>query len=206
MLRIDLVSDFSCPWCFIGERRLAQVLRDAGRPAEINYHPFLLNPDLPAEGADLRDYLRIRYGGDPQEIFTTVEAAARETGIQLDFAKITRFPNTVAAHTLVRHAPSLAAQAALAEALFAANFLEGRDLGDRALLVRLATAHGYAADRAAALVADEAEHTRTRQIAAALSDRGISGVPFFIFGQKTAFSGAQPVEVFRQAIAQADTP
>lgn len=205
MLRIDLVSDFSCPWCFIGVRRLAQVLRESGRSAEINYHPFLLNPDLPAEGADLRDYLRIRYGGDPQEMFTTVEAAARETDIPLDFARITRFPNTVAAHTLVRHAPSLASQGALAEALFAANFLEGRDLGDRALLVQLATAQGYDATRAAELVADATELERTRQIALALSDRGISGVPFFIFGQKTAFSGAQPVEVFRQAIAQTDT-
>lgn len=206
MLRIDLVSDFSCPWCFIGERRLAQVLQELGRPAEITYHPFLLNPDLPPEGVDLRDYLRQRYGGNPQEMLASVETTARATRLPLDFSRVTRFPNTVAAHTLTRHAPTPAAQAALAEAFFTANFLEGRDLSDRALLVRLATAHGFAPADAERLVADEAEHVHTRQIAAALSKQGISGVPFFIFGQKAAFSGAQPAEVFRQAIAQADAP
>lgn len=204
MLRIDLISDFSCPWCFIGERRLTQVLQELGRTAAITYHPFLLNADLPPEGVDLRDYLRQRYGGDPQEMLAGVEAAARVTGLSLDFSKVTRFPNTVAAHTLMRHAPSPAAQAALAEALFTANFLEGRDLSDRALLARLALAHGFSSGEAERLVADEAEHAQTRRIAASLSSQGISGVPFFIFGQKAAFSGAQPAEVFRRAIAQAD--
>jgi predicted DsbA family dithiol-disulfide isomerase len=206
MLRIDLVSDFSCPWCFIGARRLAQVLREDGRDAEINFHPFLLNPDLPAEGADLRDYLRNRYGGEPQEMFARVEAAAHDAGIPLDFARLSRFPNTVAAHTLVRHAPTPTAQVALAEALFAANFLEGRDLGDHALLTSLATSHGFAAADVTRLLHDADEQTRTQQIAAALSARGITGVPFFIFGQKVALSGAQPPDVLRQAIAQADAP
>ncbi len=200
MLTVDLVSDFACPWCYIGAARLAQALGPRRVEVAVNYHPFLLNPDLPPEGADLRAYLRARYGGDPEEMFANVEAAARETGLPLDFSRVTRFPNTVAAHTLARHAPQ---QASFATALFEANFVHGRDLGDATVLTELALAHGFAADAVARLLADDSEHARTRQIAAALSARGITGVPFFVFGQRLALSGAQPVEVFRQALAEA---
>ncbi len=200
MLTIDLVSDFACPWCYIGAARLAQALGPRRAEVAVNYHPFLLNPDLPPAGADLRDYLRQRYGGDPQEMFARVEAAAHESGLALDFARVRRFPNTVAAHTLARHAPQ---QASFATAVFEANFVHGRDIGDPTVLTELALAHGFAPDAVARLLADDTEHARTRAIAAALSERGITGVPFFVFEQRLALSGAQPVEVFRQALAEA---
>lgn len=207
MLAIDLVSDFSCPWCFIGARRLARVLAEP-HPAtaggvQLTHHPYLLNPTLPPEGTDLRRYLQTRYGGDPEAMFARVEAAAHDAGIPLDFAKIRRFPNTVAAHTLVRLAPTPAAAHALADALFSAYFLEGQDIGATDVLVDLASRHGFTPDQASRLVQDPGEREATLEAAAGLAAQGIEGVPFFVFNRRLALSGAQPESTFRDALAQA---
>jgi predicted DsbA family dithiol-disulfide isomerase len=165
MLSIDVVSDVICPWCFIGVRRLDQALESLPEPvdAKVTFHPFLLDASTPAEGADLRDRLRAKYGVDPEKMFGRVEAAARESGIPLDFSKVRRTPNTVAAHTLIGHAVEKGTQRALAGALFQAYFLDGRDIGDATVLGELATLHGFEHDEAIRLATDATELAKTRQ-------------------------------------------
>lgn len=204
MLSIAIVSDVVCPWCLIGTSRLEKAL--AAFPdleVEVTYLPFLLDPTTPPEGVDLRESLRRKYGGDPEKMFPRVEAAARETGVMLDFAKVRRHPNTIKAHTLIRHALAKGTQRALTKALFDAHFLQARDVNDDAVLVELATAHGFTSEEAKALLGDAKELAATREEAQAMAEQGIGGVPFFIFQNALAVSGAQPVEVFEKAIEKA---
>jgi predicted DsbA family dithiol-disulfide isomerase len=203
-LTIDFVSDVICPWCFIGFTRLEQALEQSGETgAEVTLRPFQLDPSTPPEGADLRERLAKKYGVDPEKMFGRVEAAARESGIALDFAKVRRTPNTLKAHALIGASKAKGTQRALARALFAAYFLEGRDLSDDAVLSDLAVAHGFSAEEASALLADRAVLEETRSEAAELAGQGIGGVPFTVFDGKLAVSGAQPVEAFREAITRA---
>jgi predicted DsbA family dithiol-disulfide isomerase len=207
-LRIDVVSDIVCPWCYIGTRRLEQAIDslDGAGSAEaplVAYHPFLLDPSIPAAGVDLREQLRRKYGGDPEAMFARVEAAARETGIPLDFAKVQRMVSTVGAHTLLRHAAARGTQRALADALFEAYFLDGRDIGQATVLAVLAERQGFSADEALRLIGDEKERRRTREDAEESEQRGVEGVPFFMFGDRLALSGAQPLKVFRSTIERA---
>lgn len=207
MLTVDIVSDFACPWCFIGGRRLTTALGarlTTGGDATVRYHPFQLNADTPPEGTDLRDYLRARYGDDPEAMFAQVEKAARESGLLIDFAKIQRLPNTLSAHLITAAIQDPTMQRALAEAIFTAYFLEGRDISNPAVLGELAAPFGLAAAQVDTLLSHPKLRAGVREIAAAMSAQGISGVPYFIFNQRFALSGAQPLEVFRQAIAQAD--
>lgn len=203
-LSIAIVSDVVCPWCLIGTSRLEKALEAfPDLDVDVTYLPFLLDPTTPPEGADLRDRLKKKYGGDPDAMFGRVEAAARETGLALDFAKVRRSVNTVKAHTLLRHARAKGTQRALAKALFGAYFLEGRDVGSEGVLLELATAHGFAQAEAEALLHDGAELAATREEAAGMAAQGIDGVPFFILGDRLAIPGAQPVEVFRGALERA---
>jgi predicted DsbA family dithiol-disulfide isomerase len=204
-LVITVISDIICPWCFIGSRRLTQVLdgmRDEVAP-RIDYRPFLLDATVPTEGADLRHRLRSKYGVDPEGMFRQIEQVARETGIPLDFSTVHRTPNTIPAHTLLRHAAARGTQLALSDALFTSYFLEGQDVSDPGVLAALGAQHGFTAGEARALVTDAAEADATRAEALSAARSGVNGVPFFIFGGKVAFSGAQPAHVFRAAIAQA---
>ena len=202
-----IVSDVICPWCFVGSRRLRQVV-DAmdDIDARVEYRPYLLDPGVPPEGTDLRERLRRKYGRDPEVIFRHVTAAARDAGVPLDFTRITRTPNTIAAHTLIRHAARRGTQAALADALYVAYFLEGQDVGDPEVLARIAASHGFDPADVQRLLADASERDATMAEAAEAARAGVSGVPFFVFGHKVAFSGAQPAHVFRDAIAQALAP
>ena len=201
---IDIVSDVICPWCFIGLRRLEAALGEEGlESAPIRFHPFQLDPSTPAEGADLRERLAAKFGRDPEPMFARVEAAARESGIPLDFSKVRRTPNTLKAHTLIGRALEKGTQQRVARALFDAYFLEGKDVGTDEVLVDIAAGHGFDREEATRLFADPAALDETRAEAAAMSHQGITGVPFTIVGGKLAVSGAQPTDVFREVIRRA---
>jgi len=203
---IDFISDVICPWCFIGLQRLENALAEEGlKDAPIVFHPFQLDPDTPPEGADLRERLASKFGGDPTPMFARVEEAARESGIALDFAKVRRTPNTLKAHVLIGHALEKGTQRRLARALFEAYFLEGKDIGVDAVLADIAAAHGFERAEAEKLLGDQAALDDTRAEAAAVSRQGIRGVPFAILGGKLAVSGAQPTDVFRDVIRRAKT-
>lgn len=197
-VEIDVVSDVMCPWCLVGSARLDQAL--AAFPevrARVTYHPFLLDPSIPPEGQDLRERLQRKYGLDPASMFVRVEQAARDSGVPLDFSKVSRVVSTVAAHTLARHAAGRGTQRALVRALFDAYFLEGRDVSDPAVLASLASRHGFSEDDARRLATDEDELEATRIEAAGMAAQGITGVPFFVFDGAVAVNGAQSVETLK---------
>jgi predicted DsbA family dithiol-disulfide isomerase len=206
-LVIDVVSDVVCPWCFIGKRHLEAAL--AGVPeaagARVLWHPFELNPDLPAEGVDRRAYLEAKFGGPARaaEVYARVREAGARAGIAFDFDAIARQPNTRDAHRLIAWAQAQGDANALVERLFRAYFLEGRFIGERATLAALAADAGYDAGAARAWL-DSGDGAL--EIAAAQSrarSLGISGVPFFVVDGKIGLSGAQPPETMREAIARA---
>lgn len=203
-ISIDVVSDVVCPWCLIGLRRLERALEEMPDvSAELRLHPFLLDPSAPEGGVDLREHLRKKYGRDPSEMFRVVESAARESGILLDFSKVTRGYPTTRAHVLLRHAASKGTQWKLKQSLLAAYFLEGRDIGDVDVLAGLATDHGFDEEEARALLRDDAELRKTREEAADIAARGIGGVPFFLFAGRLAVSGAQRVETLKEVVERA---
>ncbi len=136
-------------------------------------------------------------------MFARVEAAARDTGIDLDLSRQTRGYSTVGAHTLLRHASSKGTQSELADAFFIAYFMEARDISDTAVLTEIATSHGFSADEVAGILGDDAELSATRDEARQASAHGIRGVPFFILDERYSISGAQSAETFREAITVA---
>jgi predicted DsbA family dithiol-disulfide isomerase len=209
---VDVVSDVVCPWCYIGKRRLETAiaqLRESNPdlPFEIRWHPFQLNPDLPAEGVNRKAYLEAKFGGPERarQIYERVTAAGRSVEIPFDFDAIERQPNTLQAHRLIAWAQSRKEGDvdALVEGLFRANFIEGRYVGSIDELVSIAVAAGYDGTDARAFLASDA----LTDVVAASDQRaremGIGGVPFFIFDGKTALSGAQEPAAIIEAIAQA---
>lgn len=205
-LDIEVVSDVVCPFCFIGARRLQMAL--AATPelsSEVTYRPFLLSPTARPEGEDLRDHLKRKYG-NPEPMFRRVEAVARESGIALDFTKVRRMSSTLRAHTLLRHALSRETQGALAMALFEAYFSDGRDVGAMDVLVELGQKHGFEERDVVTLLETPVELEATRREAGEAAAAGVTGVPFFVLGRRFAVQGAQPLEVFVRALAEARRP
>lgn len=203
-LSIDVFSDIVCPWCFIGTKRLSSVLSAGEKPlrAEVRHHPFFLDPLTPPGGVDVQEMLRKKYGVEPRTMFGRVEAAARDAGIDLHLEKQRLMVPTARAHTLIRHAAAKGTQQAVVEALFAAYFLDAKDVDDEAVLAALGALHGFTEDEVLALVRDDAELDETRALAVEATKLGIRGVPFFVFNGELAVSGAQSTEVFRQVIQQ----
>jgi predicted DsbA family dithiol-disulfide isomerase len=202
-LTIDVVSDVMCPWCFIGARRLQEALASmTDVRATVRHVPFLLDPSTPVGGVDLRERLRVKYRMDPESMFGRVEDAARSSGIPLDFRRVRSSYPTVAAHTLLRHAEAKKTQHALLDALYCAYFLEEKNVGDVHVLADIATAHGFTKEEALGLITNEEQLAETRREVADVSAQGVSGVPFFIFNECVAASGAQTPEVLKKAIEQ----
>jgi predicted DsbA family dithiol-disulfide isomerase len=209
-LSIDVISDVVCPWCYIGKRRLATALAAvrAEQPAlelRVNWHPFQLNPDLPPEGVDRRAYLDEKFGGPERAagIYERVRAAGATVGIAFEFDRILRQPNTLDAHRLVSWAQAQGAAEALVEALFRAYFLDGRYVGDRDVLAQIAAEAGLDRAAAAAMLASAEGIEHIRGMDRRVRELGVAGVPFFIFGDKVAVSGAHEPAVLEDAIAQA---
>ncbi len=210
-MQIDIISDVVCPWCLIGKRNLEKALAQyaAGHPdadaPKIIWHPFQLNPQLPAEGMPRDEYLTSKFGGPEQasEIYDRVARAGKSAGIDFRFDDIHAQPNTVDAHQLILLALAFDAQDGVVESLFAGYFLEGRDLRDRQTLIELAERGGLPrAEAERCLETQQLRQQVEEQQNHALS-LGVQGVPFFIFDQKLAASGAQPPEVLVDAMQEA---
>lgn len=203
MLTVDVISDVICPWCFIGKRRLEKAL--GNRLAIVRWHPFQLNPDMPAEGIDRREYRMKKFGSWERslELDAQVAAAGSGDGIAFNFDKMARTPNTLDAHRLIWLAGEWGIQDAVVEALFVAYFTDGRDLSDRVTLSDLAAEAGLDRAEVAKLLASDAGLDVIRAGDERARSLGVSGVPFFVLNGKVALSGAQPPELFRQAFEQA---
>jgi predicted DsbA family dithiol-disulfide isomerase len=203
MIRLDIFSDPICPWCYIGKAYLDRALES--RPNHlfaIEWHPFQLNPDMPATGMDRRAYLERKFGGKQQavEVYARIEQAAKDAGIEIDFAAIQRTPNTMNAHRLIHWAGLEGRQTAMVAGLFRAYFRDGQDIGDSDTLITLAQAAGMdpaATERLLATDADRADLIARDQDA---RQKGLSGVPAFLVAQQYVMSGAQPVATWQQVI------
>jgi len=204
ILKIDVFTDVVCPWCLVGSARLDRALADLPEDVEVvvENHPFYLDPNTPAEGVVVADMLREKYGKDPKEMWARVEGEAKKAGIDLDLSQQPRMFPTKKVHTITRLAKPLGIQHELANAIANAYFLEHRQVNDDNVLADIAVEYGF--DRGDALDAmnDENELAITEQLANDAAAQGIRGVPFFIFGEKYALSGAQPDEVFERALQQ----
>jgi predicted DsbA family dithiol-disulfide isomerase len=203
-LKIDVFTDVVCPWCIVGSARLDAAIAKLPDHVEVSVenHPFYLDPNTPAEGVIVADMLREKYGKEPKEMWERVEGEARKAGVELDLSKQPRMFPTKKAHTITRLAKPLGIQHEFANAIADAYFLEHRQINDDNVLADIAVEFGF--DRGDALDAmnDENELAITEQLATDAAAQGIRGVPFFIFGEKYALSGAQPAEVFDRALAQ----
>lgn len=203
MLTIDVISDMICPWCFIGKRRLEKALD--GRPVVVRWHPFQLNPDMPREGIERREYRirKFRSWERSQQLDAQVAAAGQGEGLAFNFDRQTRTPNTLDAHRVIWLAGERGVQDAVAEALFQAYFTDGLDLSDRATLAEAAAGAGLNRSEVDELLAGDAGLDVVQAGEEQARRLGVSGVPFFIVNGKVALSGAQPPDLFRQAFEQA---
>ncbi|MGH8378662.1 MAG: DsbA family oxidoreductase [Gammaproteobacteria bacterium] len=204
-MRIDIFSDTVCPWCYIGKRHLEAALAESRfGQVDIQWHAFQLNPDLPPQGRDHREYMDAKFGGPDavKAIHARVNEAGKNAGIDFQFDKIARSPNTFNSHRLIRLAETEDKGEAMVETLFRAYFLEGRDIGDDTILAELARIAGIEEDMSAWLAGEGERNTVLNDLRAG-REMGITGVPFFILDNRYPLSGAQPVEIFVQALRAA---
>lgn len=206
-ITIDVVSDVVCPWCYVGVRRLDAAL--AALPdieAEVHWRPFQLDPTIPPEGRDRKDYMRGKFGSDERirQLHDNLVQSTLDAGIPFAFEKIRIAVNTLDAHRLIRWAggqnPQL--QGAVVRALFKANFEEGRNVGDHAVLSEIAAEAGMDNAVVAALLPTDADREAVRAEIEQAQRMGISGVPCFLLERKYAVMGAQPTEALTDAIRQ----
>ncbi len=204
-------SDVVCPWCYIGKRRLEKALESFPHAAEVEvvWHSYQLDPGAPTEGAERSsDMLARKYGGGPdaiRQMQDRVEAAAAEEGLLYRLGE-TLHVNTLDAHRLLHLALEVGGselQGALKEALLAAYFLEARNVADHAVLTDIATASGLPADRVTAVLTGTEHVDDVHADIAQAQAFGSTGVPFFVIDEKYGVSGAQPAELFGQALAKA---
>ena len=207
ILQLDVISDVVCPWCFIGKRNLDKALSQL-TDIRINlmWRPYQLDPKTPPEGYDRATQMKRKFGTDgAKQIYQNILAASEGTGINFAFDKITRTPNTLNAHRLIRWAASTDQQHVIAEALFVAYFEQGLDVGDTAVLLDIAEAHDMDTKLLADLLASDADIETTRNDDAAARDLGIAGVPTFLAGGKFMLSGAQDPDYLLRFFSKAQS-
>ncbi|MFO0626529.1 MAG: DsbA family oxidoreductase [Polyangiales bacterium] len=198
--RVEVWHDTVCPWCRIGVHNL-EIAVDLwrGPSFEVVFRPYLLEPDAPPEGADLREHLGRKYGAARvPAMFEDVSRAGAGYGVRFDWNRVRRAPNTVGSHALLAEASDLRRRP-LIDALHRAYFEEGADIGDPEKLVSIATTAGLDAAAARRAVTNEAARATVRREAAAARARGIRAVPHFVIGDRT-LTGARPHEDFFAAM------
>ena len=203
MVKIDIVSDPICPWCYIGKTLLDRALAQRpDHPFTLEWHPFQLNPEMPAEGMDRRAYLEGKFGGKEAAVkaYLPVVERAEALDLGIDFEAIGRTPNTLDAHRLIHWAGIEGCQSAVAMALFRAYFNEGRDISDPEVLADIADAQGLDASVIGKLLQSDADLADIRARDAQFREMGVASVPTFIVGGETAVPGAQPAELWVKVI------
>lgn len=203
MVKLDIFSDPICPWCLIGKTWLDAALKQRpDHPFTIVWHPFMLNPEMPPEGIDRREYLEAKFGGQDEavKIYGHIDTVARDSGLDLNLGGITRTPNTRDAHRLILWAEIEGAQTAVVDALFKAYFIEGRDIGDRDVLADIADAAGLDAAIVRRLLSSDSDLREIVDRDAAARAMGLTSVPSFIVAGQHAVPGAQPTGLWLQVI------
>jgi predicted DsbA family dithiol-disulfide isomerase len=204
-LKIDIVSDVVCPWCYIGKKRIEDALALATDvPVEVTWRPFFLNSWVPREGISRDEYLTAKFGSPEayKGIAGRVVAAAGEEGLSYHPELVKRQPNTIDCHRLIHWADAQGKAAAMKQRLMELYFRDGGDLTDANVLVRAAADVGLDAEDVRKRLATDEDVDRISLWAQEAADKGISGVPTYVFAQKYAVSGAQPAEDLARAIRQ----
>ena len=204
-LQIDIVSDVVCPWCYIGKRRIENALALVPDvPVEIHWRPFFLNNWIPREGISRDEYLTAKFGSVEayKGIAGRVVTAAGEEGLSYRPDMVKRQPNTIDCHRLIHWAEAIGKSAEMKQRLMELYFRDGGDLTDTDVLVQAAADCGLDADEVRKRLATDEDVELISSQAREASDKGISGVPTFVFAQKYAVSGAQPADQLARAIRQ----
>ena len=203
-MKIDVFQDPACPWCRIGKRHLQLALEQwHGEPVEVHYRGFMLNPSIPAEGQEFRPYMQAKGGGriPLEQFFAAPRQMGSAVGLVFNFDQIERAPNMLLAQRLVAITPT-EQRGALLDAIYAAYFEHGRDIGDIETLVEIAAAHGMDPAAAREQLAGDAGRIEVLADLRWAQEAGIGGVPFFVFDERYAVSGAQPPDVLLQVMEQ----
>ena len=204
-LKIDFVSDISCPWCVIGLRGLEEALertRDVVE-ATIAFQPFELNPQMPPGGQNILQHVAQKYGSSPEQSAATremIRERAQAVGFTMAMSDRSRIYNTFDAHRLLHWAKSEGKQAALKTALFKAYFTDGQDPSNHDVLIRVASAVGLDGERAREILASNTYADEVRDAEDLWQSRGIEAVPAIVINERYLISGGQPPETFEQAI------
>ena len=206
-IKIDFVSDVSCPWCAIGLQSLQTALQrlDGDLEVSLNFQPFELNPQMVAEGEDITEHLHKKYGSTPEQAAAArenIRARGEALGFTFNMDKRARIYNTFNSHRLLHWAESQGKQLELKKALLTAYFTDGENPSDAALLVRVAASVGLDADRAQAILDSNEFADEVRAQQRFYQQSGINSVPAIILNDQHLISGGQPPEVFEQALRQ----
>lgn len=204
VVKLDILSDPICPWCYIGKTHLDKALAEAGdHPFVIEWHPFQLNPDMPREGMDRRAYLEGKFGGKEGAVraYAPVVEHAEKAGLTINFEAMQRTPNTLDAHRLIHWAGIEGKQSDVVDALFQAYFVDAKDIGDHEVLADIAAACGMERDVTLRLLQGDTEVSEIRDRDAHSRKMGVSSVPTYIVANQHAVPGAQPPELWKQVIA-----
>ncbi|MGA4508541.1 DsbA family oxidoreductase [Propionibacteriaceae bacterium G1746] len=205
-LRVDIWSDIACPWCYVGQSRFAKGAEAFGEDVEVVWHSYQLDPSLPEtyEGTET-DYLAERKGiprEQVKQLHAGVEQAAAGEGLPMDTASV-RPANSLKAHHLLKTIGRHGGDVNAAEhKLFSAHFADGEVISDVDVLTRIGLESGLTAEQVAEGLADPSIHAEVQEDFDVARQIGVTGVPFFVFGEKYAVSGAQPPELFEQALRQ----
>lgn len=210
-LHLDIVSDTICPWCYVGKRRIEAalpLLAAEGLVFEVVWRPYQLNPLMPADGLDRHTYRAAKFGSweKSQALDARVAAVGAAEGLEFRHDLVARTPNTLASHALIRLAHEIGGadlQGRVVEALFAAYFTRGNDVGNPAVLAELAEATGLDRRRALAFLSDPASAEAASQEESLARGLGLNGVPSFVLDGRYLFSGAQPTPTFVRALREA---
>ncbi|MBY6134454.1 DsbA family oxidoreductase [Nocardioides marinus] len=203
-VKLDILSDPICPWCYIGKTHLDKALADVpDHPFVIEWHPFQLNPDMPREGMDRREYLERKFGGKQGAVkaYAPVVEHAEKAGLSINFEGMTRTPNTLDAHRLIHWAGIEGKQSLIVDALFEAYFVKARDIGDRDVLTELAEEAGLDAAAIRRLLEGDSDVETIQSRDAHSRKMGVTSVPTFIVANQHAVPGAQQPELWKQVIA-----
>jgi predicted DsbA family dithiol-disulfide isomerase len=204
-LTIDIVSDVVCPWCYIGKHRIEEALKQVTDvPVEVNWRPFFLNPWVPREGISREDYLTTKFGSVEayKGIAGRVVAAAEQEGLSYRPELVARQPNTIDCHRLIHWAEAAGKSGEMKQRLMELYFRDGGDLTDFDVLVQAAVDCGLDADEVRRKLASDEDVALVSGNAQEAADKGISGVPTYVFAQKYAVSGAQDPQMLANAIRQ----
>jgi predicted DsbA family dithiol-disulfide isomerase len=206
-LKIDFVSDISCPWCVIGLLAFEQAMArlDGQIAVDLHFQPFELNPHMPAGGQDIDEHLQQKYGSTSEQaalVRERIRAAGAALGFTFSLQKRSRIYNTFDAHRLLHWAGLEGRQLALKQALFKAYFTDGEDPSNHSVLIRVVAAVGLDAARAAEILASNEFAAVVRKEQAFYQDQGIHAVPAVIINDQHLIQGGQPVEVFEQVLRQ----